>query len=108
MAIGPIIAPNHHAILPRINQSSMLIVTRITCIEHMTYASRAYILSALQQRMEESIIHQSTTHTYHNAVIFVPVDKSMCSDNQSSENNIIVEPNNALLPVSRASTILKA
>jgi hypothetical protein len=51
------------------------VVTRITCTAHMTYASRAYILSALQQRTEESkIIHQSTTHTYRNAVIFVPVD----------------------------------
>jgi hypothetical protein len=50
------------------------VVTRITCTAHMTYASRAYILTALQQRTEESIIHQSTTHTYRNAVIFVPVD----------------------------------
>ena len=50
------------------------VVTRITCTAHMTYASRAYILTALQQRTEESIIHQSITHTYRNAVIFVPVD----------------------------------
>ena len=54
----------------------MSVVTRITCTAHMTYASRAYILSALQQRTEESIIHQSTTHTYRNAVIFVPVVKA--------------------------------
>ena len=42
----------------------------------MTYASRAYILSTLQQRIEESDIHQPTTHTYRNAVILVPVVKA--------------------------------
>ena len=52
----------------------MLVITRITCIEHMTYASRAYILSALQLRIEELIIHQPTMHTYCNTVIFVPID----------------------------------
>ena len=42
----------------------------------MTYASRAYILSTLQQRIEESDIHQPTTHTYRNAVMLVPVVKA--------------------------------
>ena len=41
---------------------------------HVIYARRAYILSTLQQRIEESIIHQPTTHTYCNTVILVHVD----------------------------------
>ena len=42
-----------------------------------------YIRTALPPppRLEESSIYQSTTHTYCNAVIFVPVDQSTYTDN---------------------------
>jgi hypothetical protein len=41
---------------------------------------RAYMLPTLQQRIEETSIHQPTTHSYCNTVILVHVDWSMYTD----------------------------
>jgi hypothetical protein len=57
-------------------EKELLVVIRLTCPMHVSYARRAYILPTLQQRIERTSIHQPTTHTYRNAVILVPVVKA--------------------------------